>query len=73
MSKKIYALYTPTSLLLDVFTNKEKANQALMAEFGKCELRTFNYLTESQVRDVPYSIAISLELTMRQFRYQPVT
>ena len=73
MSKKIYALYTPTSILLDTFTNKQKANEALLAEFGKCELRTFLYLTESQVRDVPYSIAVNLEMTMRQFRYQSVT
>jgi hypothetical protein len=61
---KIYALYDSNNELVDVFSNKLTAVESMTGLISS-EVRTYAYLTATQVKSLRYAEAISMELTFR--------
>lgn len=69
---KIYALYDSNNELVDVFSNKLTAVESMTGLISS-EVRTYAYLTSTQVKALRYAEAISMELTFRSNNNEPLT
>lgn len=69
---KVYALYDSNNELVEVFTNKLTAVES-MSGLTSSEVRTYAYLTATQVKSLGYAEAIGMELTFRSNNNEPLT
>jgi hypothetical protein len=69
---KVYALYDSNNELVDVFSNKLTAVESMTGLISS-EVRTYAYLTATQVKSLCYAEAIGMELTFRSNNNEPLT